>query len=406
MSRQTVVVADDLTSATEVASRMGSAADPALVLFDPSAGPPSRLAGRTCVVTQSRGLSATAAASVVRRCLESYVAAEQPPVTVVKTMDSSLRGNWAVELAAVVNVVRARVAIVAPAFPEQGRVTRHGLQIADGLLVHEGPAAQDPRSPVTSSRIAAHLETVGLLALELPRPSLDGGRRLTREVEAARPTTVAIVVDVEDDDDLQMIANLASEPDVVWCAGPGLARALVSVARPVVADAMPSLPAALCVVGSLHPHTRRQVLEARSQGVPVVHATDVPGASRVVGEVVTALRDQGRAVLCSPSSPIDRPDDLLATITRAVLLRQPQTGLVLSGGDTALAVALGLGAASMTVGGECSPGAPWGRLDDDGRTVVVTKAGGFGDGDAITSLLSALAPASRPLAASRPRRLS
>jgi len=55
--------------------------------------------------------------------------------------------------------------------------------------------------------------------------------------------------------------------------------------------------------------------------------------------------------------------------------------LVLTGGDTAAFVLRALGASSIALGGEVSPGLPWGIIEGgtaDG-CMVVTKSGGFGN---------------------------
>jgi uncharacterized protein YgbK (DUF1537 family) len=58
-------------------------------------------------------------------------------------------------------------------------------------------------------------------------------------------------------------------------------------------------------------------------------------------------------------------------------------GLVLSGGDTAVAVARALGAHGLVVEDELEPGVPVGRLLGPRPLPVVTKAGGFGGPEAL-----------------------
>src|SRR5439155_24977439 len=53
---------------------------------------------------------------------------------VYKKIDSVLRGHPGAELAGVLDVYGGR-ALVAPAFPAQGRTTRHGVQLVHGAPV-------------------------------------------------------------------------------------------------------------------------------------------------------------------------------------------------------------------------------------------------------------------------------
>jgi uncharacterized protein YgbK (DUF1537 family) len=77
--------------------------------------------------------------------------------------------------------------------------------------------------------------------------------------------------------------------------------------------------------------------------------------------------------------------DRLAEATVRLCQALPVEALVLTGGDTARAIATRLGAAGISLTGEVVPGMPVGRLlggELDGSPVV-TKAGGFGNDDAL-----------------------
>ena len=68
---------------------------------------------------------------------------------------------------------------------------------------------------------------------------------------------------------------------------------------------------------------------------------------------------------------------------------------MLTGGDTALAVCRALGASALWLDGEIERGMPRGRLADgphEGLSVV-TKAGGFGGGDALLRAVRSLGAA-------------
>jgi uncharacterized protein YgbK (DUF1537 family) len=176
------------------------------------------------------------------------------------------------------------------------------------------------------------------------------------------------------------------------------------------------------VAGSLHPATIDQV--AGLAGAGWAHLTlnleDEAGAGLAGGgegegpgaALKVALAQGGSAVLSFRHEGLDpvrvsRLTDRLAGRPGAVagVLRPlvgavleaglgPGLGLVLTGGETALHVARGLGARSIEVTGEVAPGVPLGVLRLPGRDVpVATKSGGFGGPD---SLLEAAARLRRP----------
>ena len=70
-------------------------------------------------------------------------------------------------------------------------------------------------------------------------------------------------------------------------------------------------------------------------------------------------------------------------------------GLVLTGGDTAVGVARGLGATGLRLDDELEPGVPVGRLLGPRPYRVVTKAGGFGSPDVLRTACEALAGSRR-----------
>ena len=70
-------------------------------------------------------------------------------------------------------------------------------------------------------------------------------------------------------------------------------------------------------------------------------------------------------------------------------------GLVLTGGDTALAVARRLGATGLRVEDEIEAGVPIGRLLGPHPYRIVTKAGGFGSPGVLQAACEALAGSRR-----------
>src|SRR5215210_7918090 len=143
---QVLIVADDLSGAADSAIACAAAGAETMVLLDPKSSP----SGATVVAVDANSRpmapeeAGLAAAAVVERL---YV---QDTSILYHKMDSTLRGNWAIELAHILpaagKVLRETpLAIVAPAFPGTGRTTLHGRALVNGTPVeltevweHEG----------------------------------------------------------------------------------------------------------------------------------------------------------------------------------------------------------------------------------------------------------------------------
>ncbi|MFG1925334.1 four-carbon acid sugar kinase family protein [Cryptosporangium sp. NPDC048952] len=386
-SGRVLVLADDLTSAAEVGGMLARRGEPALVTTRPDAPIVSAAAERVCITTASRAMSAEDARGTLDRCVKTV---SGKPGLVFKTMDSSLRGNWAAELDATMRGLGRHTALVAPAFPAENRITQGGIQYADGVPVDLGPAGFDPCTPVSISRVSEHLRAAGLHATELRRPTLDNGEAL-RNWLAARayaPELAAVIVDAEDAADLELIVRSGAPERLVWCGSPGLAAALLADA-PLAPP--PVSAAALAVVGSLHPVSRGQVEHAHAHGIPVIEIAADASPSATALAVEGRLRTARRAILCTPMSTLmDAPDAHAAAVVREVVLRTEDLALVLTGGDTASAVLAGLDADVLHVVGQWAPGIPVGRLDGVRTLPLATKAGGFGRPDTLVSLLTQL----------------
>jgi D-threonate/D-erythronate kinase len=96
--------------------------------------------------------------------------------------------------------------------------------------------------------------------------------------------------------------------------------------------------------------------------------------------------DRGAVVLTTAGLPnipsvVNTPAACLAQVVGILATQHPPAGLVLTGGDAAIAVSIVLQAEALHLHGELAPGVPWGTLTGGAlpELPVVTKAGGFGD---------------------------
>jgi uncharacterized protein YgbK (DUF1537 family) len=213
------------------------------------------------------------------------------------------------------------------------------------------------------------------------------------------------VADAVEPVDLEVLAKALVQTDAVVlpCGSGGLAgpwcRAVAGAGQAV----RPTWPAddrpVLVVAGSRNEATARQLRRADESGVLklLLLPADRTGGATLTGEAIQVLGSGQNVALTSTFGDL-WPDEIesvassMGELTRAVLASTDVAGLVLTGGDIARAVSRSLGAAALRVIGEVQPGVVKGALVGgrcDGMRVV-TKAGGFGDDDAIVQSLRGL----------------
>jgi len=372
---QLLIVADDLTGAADKGGGFARAGLSTLARFAPG---PSLPADVLALSTHSRHLPGAEAALRVREAVEQALASCRP-ARVYKKIDSTLRGNPAAELQAVMEALGIQRALIAPAFPEQGRTTLGGRQ-----QVHGQPLEQTSFGS-SSDLMALFRETgrpVRLLSLEIVRRGVE-------KLGAALGEQGLFVGDALSSEDLRFLARAAVAAGIrLACGSAGLARALQAEApmSPVATEPLlPPLPAGpvLIAAGSRNPVAVNQVQRAGQEGALVCG----PEASEQAVRALAAGRDVVLSIAdLEPGDPVEVAQ-WLGRAVRTVVEKVPVGGLVLTGGDTALAVGAALESSALWLRGEVEPGLPWGRLADGVRPGLpaATKAGGFGTGEALAA---------------------
>lgn len=324
------IIADDLTSAADGAGPFVAVGHRALVTRGTAA--------ESCTVlsvdTDSRGLAAPDAVARVTAATGALAARS----ILYKTVDSTLRGHVAAEMAAALAASGRDRVVFAPAFPDAGRLTRGGRQFVDGQLVSDSVYGADPVHPVRTSVLADFL------------PSGAAADILDAESQA------------------ELTAKIRAVPDphrALFVGSPGMARALADLVGPGAAEP-PSRHAArriMVVVGSANPVSHEQSDRLSNPAEVIVLAAPRARASdpaRVLDDLVARFRPQFDTV---------EPDVLIAT-----------------GGETMGALLQSLFVSQFRLLGEISPGFPYGRAQLPGGTrhvLLALKAGGFGGPDAL-----------------------
>ena len=401
------VVADDLTGAADTAVHFLRPGQEILLvsLARGAAGPAAPDGVGLAVDTGTRGARPEETVREVRRA--AGLVRRMCPALVYKKVDSQLRGRPGLEIETLRRELGLRCALVAPAHPDQDRVTRGGVHLVRGVPVAEAEPGRDPVAPVTESRLPALVAgQAGIAVAHVSLADLNRGRAfLARTIERLMAEGhKAITFDAVSAQDLDLVADVAGRfPDALVSGSAGLAIALAARRRAGPATspaAVPRCESMLFVCGSTARALRRQVARLVASGRCVavtVTPRSPPGAScrdELEQEAFPAWAE-GDVVLQTPEDHFDAatraPSAIiagLAELALALVARRRPDGVVLSGGDTATAVLGAAGVAAIRLRGEASPGVAWGVAVGgilDGVTVM-TRSGAFGGDEDLVAL--------------------
>jgi len=350
----------------------------------------------------TRRLSVEHAAETTAELVRPYHTSGAPAAGcfIFKKLDSTLRGNFAAELAAVLRVCSGmasgaeRVSIVmAPALPAQGRTTVGGRQMVHGRPLEEADIWTSEvgalRSDISTLLAEAGL-SCALIDLGTVRSGMGG---LKIAMTGLAQLADVILCDAEKEDDLLAIAeaSMVLGKRTVWAGSAGLVghlpHAIEMAARG--SDEEPddiALGPTLFVVGSPASISREQArMLAAVPGVATVRvAPESLRDGQVDGAPIIENLESGRDVLVvleeslrfsSEEAPL-----LMKGLSRAIApCAAILGGLVMTGGETARAILDELGIRRLRLFGEVEPALPFSVADGWMRRLpVLTKAGGFG----------------------------
>jgi uncharacterized protein YgbK (DUF1537 family) len=420
------IIADDLSGAADTGVQFSRRGARVLVCLDPDDAPPPTRGAWDIVVANSYSRNVDPA-EARRRVARTHRWLEYAgwPVQ-YKKIDSTLRGNLAAELEEMLALGAERV-VFAPAFPLAGRTVEGGVLLVDGVPVQETEFARDGFSPVKTGRLrdlfGAAFEPVESLPLEALRG--EPGVAQGRVREAWKNGCRLLLVDAATQEDLAVLAQALTSPWgqalVTGSAGAAreLALRLCSGAHPVAPPPTVRTGPVLVICGTRAEVSQGQVAVLRKRGgcyvvdidpARVRDPWDEAAQARLVAEVesAAALAVQGglRSLVVSLPPGDGAGGDLAAFQRRSARLnlllgalavrlhkRIDSPGIIMTGGDTAMAVLSALGTQTLQLGGEMLPGIPlaWAADGPLHGLRLVTKAGGFGPPEALARAVLALA---------------
>jgi len=419
-----VVIADDLTGANDTGVQFAKQGLKTIVLLRVP-GSPSDLDEDVLVVdTQSRALAPAEAYQKVVETALLFKSRDQFP-TLYKKIDSTLRGNLGTEIDAIMDACGLELAIVAPAFPKNGRTTVGGCHFLGNTPLEATEIARDPNCPVSESHIPTLIaeqtkRKVGHIGIKNVIAGTEGILAAMRRLSAAGQKI--LVCDAWLEEHLKMIAMAAVrlEKSVLWVGSAGLAE-YVPLALGLGAASADKKPVVV-IAGSVSNVTRGQVAMLR-QRPDVVFIEAAPGAflkpgaaqaetdrccraavdairtgkdvvivSGYSNEMVARTQEEGLSLGLSSRQTSEAVAAALGNLCRQIALNAPVSGLVLTGGDIALSCCSLLSADGISVLREVAPGIPVGVLKggQSSGLKVVTKAGAFGAEDALCKAVDCL----------------
>jgi uncharacterized protein YgbK (DUF1537 family) len=355
------------------------------------------------VDADTRSLSAAAASERMQSLVEVH--AEDPTLLLFKKIDSTLRGHLGPELAAVLaarrTIVKTAVAIMAPAFPVNGRTTVGGMHYVHGRPLHETEIWKN-QNMSGEAHIPQMFEGSGLTCACLDLSTVRSSHEtLVRAVHEAAQSSDVLVCDAETDSDLLAIARCATglQEKAVWVGSAGLAHQLPKATGLAIRaeDVVPHLPATsgsiLFVIGSTSSTTKQQAVTLLSSSdihgivVPpevLLEGPEGPDWSAFTNDLYEAVkRGEDVILLCGAEPKVavaDRSRLSLALAEMTAALHGRVGALVASGGETARKVLDRWGVHTLQLHGELERGVPVSSavIDRSLPLTVITKAGDFG----------------------------
>lgn len=345
MTLRLAIIADDLTGALDTATPFVAAGlrVAVAITLDGIAASLATGADIVAVNTASRALPALEATARVAQAATALNVAN-PPI-ILKKIDSRLKGNPGVEAHAIADMTGRTSLVVAPAVPDQQRLTRNGQVTGRGV-----------DRPIDIAALFAHTH---------------------------RP---AAVIDAETQADLDAFVAGQYWSNTVAVGARGLGIAFARLLGHPAQGAAAFAPDAqtLFALGSRDPITDAQIDHLKDVGVLALEAP--------AGTVPPHRQHLPLILRCS--GPLtDDPEQVARRfgfgVTNLITTEQPAT-LVTGGGDTALAILRALGITMVEPQGEAAPGLPWFWINRPNLRPLrcVVKSGGFGDTDVLASLLA------------------
>jgi len=330
-----------------------------------------------------------------------------------KKIDSTLRGNVAREVMAMLDESCLSKAVLAPAFPTQGRTLEDGILKFYGTPFHLTHYQKEFSPPLETSFIPDFIKReIGESIGHIDRRGLAGGASfLAGRILEAKERIV--LIDTYEPQDLHTIGQAwwtFLKERALICGSAGLAKEIEINGSAVPENRFrikrTELPF-LLVSGSRHQKTLEQLKRAIDEFHFPVIEPDIKEfvhpvrcsqeVRRVIKHLSQTLSDHKGVILSTSfQEAIPGQGEIVSTnlgkVVAGILRRQHLSSLILSGGDIAMEVCGRLKSTAMRIESEILQGIPLSSLTDGPckGLNIVTKGGGLGEPDAFVKVIQFL----------------
>ena len=341
-----------------------------------------------------------------------------------KKIDSTLRGNTGLEIVAMMDSLQKEVAIVAPAYIEEGRTTIGGYQLLNGMVIERTQCALDPKAPIIDSYIPDILKKdlnpqfhELIDTIELNVITKGAGPIALKINELVQSGKKILVADAMSNTDLEQIALAIdkSSYDILPCGSAGLANAINKTGKEKIEEKseiyIPKLPK-LIVSGSATQLTLKQIGKLKEEKKDIyfvdLKINDIieDFNEEAIEQIVQNLKD-GKDVAIHSSyinkEILDENDlnqlidagiaknEIPSRITDFIsnlvdkINEKAEFILIMVGGETSYKCARKIDSVYLNVLDAILPAVP--LCQDKHNRFIVTKSGNFGKDDTLIEIL-------------------
>ena len=401
------IVADDLTGANDTALQFHLQGANTQILLSNDVEPLNIKNTQTWAVsTESRNISQEEAFQAVKSAAQMLVDKINPDYF-YKKIDSTLRGNIAVEVLALLDTLNWDAAVVVPAFPQEGRITVGGYHLLKGVPIERTEMARDPRFPIFESHIPTLFdsqlddeckELIGTIEL---KTVMNGAGPILMElnnlIASGKKLIIADAVSTVDIEQLALAIN-KSDYNILPAGTAAFARSLaelwfVDLDNSHIVKTFPELPK-LIISGSANQISTNQIktlensddidalvislnLENIMNGVTDAHT------SQLIQNFDGFSEDSLNAELTREKLAI-LITDYLAELTHRVIEKR-EVILVTLGGETSYKCCNAIGANQLQLIDEVVPAIA--LCMDHNAQWIVTKSGNLGNANTLIDIL-------------------
>lgn len=422
------IIADDLTGANDTGLQFKNNGADTNILLDKNVQELKNFSGVLAISTETRNVDPQVAFEKVKEATEIFIEKFNPDFF-YKKIDSTIRGNIAVEVLSMLETLEWDSAVMMPAFPEAKRITVGGYQLLDGVPIERTEMAVDPQSPITESHLPTMLKNqlgenleslIGMIEL---KTVLDGAgpilKKMNELIFAGKKIIIADSATITDIEQI-ILAMQKSEYKILPVGNASAANVLSDVWFPKTADyvapakvKIPKLPK-LIVSGSATHITANQIetlennciYSEKTKIIELGVEDIINGVSdELVNKITENLQNIGTVLVHTSNlfknfNGFDNDkisEDLtkaefvslitgyLANLTAAVLSKI-QAVLITLGGETSYKCCNVLGAKQLKLIDEVVPAIALSKCIDS-EQLIVTKSGNLGTETTIMDIL-------------------